>query len=308
MAKLTREQKIEIYNLRIRGITYPELSLRYDVHVEIIKYLVRLIEYHGVDILRKDTNRYYSKSLKNKQRYGYRRIALELINQGITVNHKKVKRLLSKMNLFGLSPKRKYKSYTSDHNDTTRNLLLNKVIDEKENITYYQRIFDTNKCNQIWGTDVTQFNITSGKLYLSPIIDFHNREIISYDISTSPNFSQITNMLNHGLNKYKNIDGLILHSDQGWQYQMKPYKQILESKNIIQSMSRKGNCLDNSPTENFFARLKSEMFYGKENTFKTLSELKVAIVEYIDYYNNQRIITKLKGMSPIQYRKHSLTC
>ncbi len=73
-------------------------------------------------------------------------------------------------------------------------------------------------------------------------------------------------------------------------------------------MFRKGNCLDNSPTDNFFGRLKDEMFHGKESTFKTLNELKVAIVEYIDYYNNQRIITKLKGMTPIQYRNHSLAC
>ncbi|SNR97440.1 IS3 family transposase, partial [Flavobacterium sp. ov086] len=95
---------------------------------------------------------------------------------------------------------------------------------------------------------------------------------------------------------------LILHSDQGWQYQMKQYQYLLRQKGIRQSMSRKGNCLDNAVIENFFGIIKSELFYLKK--YSSVSELKQEIIEYINYYNNDRIKLNLKGMSPIQYRAH----
>lgn len=147
---------------------------------------------------------------------------------------------------------------------------------------------------------MSEFHI---KLYLSPILNFHKREIISYNISTSPNFNQINDMLEKAFQQYDDLDSLILYSDQGWQYQMKTYQQSLKKKNILQSMSRKGNCLDNSPMGNFFVKMKNEMFYGYEYTFKTLEELKM---EYIEYYNSQRITTKLKGLTPVQYKNQSL--
>ena len=134
----------------------------------------------------------------------------------------------------------------------------------------------------------------------------HNREIISYSISRSSNFEQTKAMLKKAFKKFDNLSGLIFHSDQGWQYQMNSYQQMLIEKGIIQSMSRRGNCLDNSLMENFFGILKNEMFYGHEYEFKTLDQLEEAIVEYINYYNNNRITVKLKGLSPIQYRQQSL--
>ena len=112
-------------------------------------------------------------------------------------------------------------------------------------------------------------------------------------------------MLEIAFNKYHNLDGLIFHSDQGWQYQMEPYRKLLASKGIRQSMSRKGNCLDNSVMENFFGLMKNEMFYGHEYEFETLEQLKEAMINYIEYYNNYRIKEKLKGMTPIEYRNHS---
>ena len=243
----------------------------------------------------------------HKKRYGYRRIALELVHRGFKVNHKKVKRLMTKMGLYGLTPKAKYKFYRGDMNGTVKNLLLNKVVDEEKHKTYYERDFNTTKCNEKWSTDVSEFHIAAGKLYLSPILDMHNREIVSYNISTSPNFQQTLEMLDKAFEKYDNLEGLILQSDQGWQYQMTAYHKILLEKGIVQSMSRKGNCLDNSPMENFFGKMKNEMFYGKEYTFKILEELKVGMENYIDYYNNHRIITKLKGLTPVQYRNQSLS-
>ncbi|RGC26704.1 IS3 family transposase [Absiella sp. AM54-8XD] len=184
--------------------------------------------------------------------------------------------------------------------------MLTKVIDEESHKTYYERNFETTRCNEKWSTDVSEFHIASGKLYLSPIIDLHNREIISYSISKSPNFNQTKNMLDQAFDKHLNLNGLIFQSDQGWQYQMEPYHRMLKEKGIIQPMSRKGNCLDNSPMENFFGKMKNEMFYGHEYEFKTLDELEIAMEEYIQYYNTQRITTKLKGLTPVQYRTQSL--
>ena len=222
----------------------------------------------------------------NKRRYGYRRITLELVNKGYKVNHKKVKRLMSVMGLYGATPKAKYKSYKGDMNGTVKNLLLTKVVDEENHKTYYERNFETTRCNELWSTDVSEFHIAAGKLYLSPIIE--------------------QTMLNRAFKKYPVLEGLIFQSDQGWQYQMEAYHKILKEKGIIQSMSRKGNCLDNSPIENFFGKMKNEMFYGHEYEYKTLDELEIAMKEYIHYYNTQRITTKLKGSTPVQYRNQSL--
>lgn len=134
----------------------------------------------------------------------------------------------------------------------------------------------------------------------------NNGEIISFDISLHPDFRQTLNMLNQAFEKYPDLNGLIFHSDQGWQYQMTAYRKLLESKGIKQSMSRKGNCLDNGIMESFFGIMKNEMFYGHEYEFTSLEQLKKAMIKYIDYYNNKRIKEKLKGMTPVEYRHHSL--
>lgn len=242
---------------------------------------------------------------KHKSRYGYRRITLELRNKGLVVNHKRVKRLMSQLGLYGLTPKSKYKSYKGEVGKTANNKLLVKVVDEVKHTTTMKRNFKTTKVNEVWLSDVTEFHIPAGKLYLSPILDLHNREIVSFNVSKSPSFIQTRDMLNKAFDKYNNLEGLIFHTDQGWQYQMYQFIKSLKDKNIIQSMSRKGNCLDNSPMENFFGKLKNEMFYGNEYKFKTLNQLELAIKEYIHYYNNERITVKLKGLTPVQFRNQS---
>ena len=242
----------------------------------------------------------------HKGRYGYRRITLELTNRGFHINHKKVKRLMKRLGLYGIAPKAKYKSYKGAINGTVKNQLLNKVVDEENHKTCYERDFTTTKCDEKWTTDISEFHIAAGKLYLSPILDMHSREIISFSISNSPNYEQTKEMLNYAFKTHKDLKGLIFHSDQGWQYQMQPYHKVLKEQGIIQSMSRKGNCLDNSPMENFFGIMKREMFYGHEYEFKTLDELRIAMKEDIKYYNTPRITVKLKGLTPIQYRNQSL--
>lgn len=251
-------------------------------------------------------NQIISVFYKHKKRYGYRRITLELSNMGYRVNHKKVKRLMVIMGLYGVTPRSKYKSYKGDFNGTVKNQLLNKVVDAENHKTYYDRDFSTTSCNQKWTTDVTEFHIADGKVYLSPVMDIHNREIVSFDISIRPNFQQTMNMLNQAFEKHTDLNGLIFHSDQGWQYQMPQYHSTLKDKGIIQSMSRKGNCLDNSPMENFFGRMKNEMFYNHEYEFTSIEHLIQEIENYIYYYNNERIQVKLKGLTPVQYRNQSL--
>lgn len=150
---------------------------------------------------------------------------------------------------------------------------------------------------------MTEFKIGEEKVYLSPVLDRFHREIVSYSISTSSNLWQIREMLN-GLFKKLPVDVRPLFpSDQGWQYQQAEYQRCLPEHNITQSMSRKGNGMDNGIMENFFGRLKVEMFYGEkcESVNSPIDKLK----EYIRYYNNDRISTKLKRMSPVQYRTHS---
>ena len=242
----------------------------------------------------------------HKCRYGYRRITLELINRGFNINHKTVKRLMSKMGLYAVTPRAKYKSYKGDMNGTVKNLLLDKEVDEVKHKTTYVRNFTTSKPNEKWTTDVSEFHIRDGKLYLSPILDMYNGEIISYNLSTSPSFNQTIDMLNKAFDKHPDLTGLIFHSDQGWQYQMSQYHKILEDKGIIQSMSRKGNYLDNCVMENFFGKLKNEMFYGYEYEFESIEELKQTIDEYIYYYNNEKIQVKLKGLTPCQARDQAL--
>lgn len=229
---------------------------------------------------------------RNKQIYGVRRVFRELRNRGIAVNHKKVQRLMRKMGLAGKRPKQKYHSYKGEVGKVAANII--------------NRDFSTTAPFQKWTTDVTQFSLPWGKCYFSPIIDMNSNEVISYDLSLHPNLEQVKNMLNRAFVKFPETEGLIMHSDQGWQYQHESYRNALQKHNIVQSMSRKGNCYDNSMMESFFGRLKNEMFYGHENEFATFEDFSKAIDEYIDYYNNHRIQAKTKWMPPSVFRKASI--
>ena len=225
---------------------------------------------------------------RHKGRYGYRRITDELQNKGIVINHKTVMRLMKLLSLKSIIRVKKYKSYKGENGKIAPNIL--------------ERNFKAKAPNQKWATDITEFNVSGNKLYLSPIIDLFNQEIISYELTERPVFNQVVMMLKKAFKKIPNNTNLTLHSDQGWQYQMKQYQYLLKQKGIIQSMSRKGNCLDNAIIENFFGTLKSELFYIKK--FRTIEELKTEIKHYINYYNNERIKSNLNKMSPIKYRAH----
>ena len=229
---------------------------------------------------------------ENRKRYGVRRVHHELLNRGFQVNHKRVQRIMNQLALFGKRPKEKYHSYKGD---------VGKVADNIIN-----RDFSTEKPLQKWTTDVSQFNLPWGKCYISPILDMNTNEIISYNLSTSPNMEQIRDMLNKAFERFPSVQGLVMHSDQGWQYQHAFYSGELQKHGIIQSMSRKGNCYDNCMMETFFGRLKNEMFYGFEKNYHSFEAFSKAIAEYIDYYNNSRIQAKTKWMPPSKFREASM--
>ncbi|WP_155246454.1 IS3 family transposase [Streptococcus pseudopneumoniae] len=256
-------------------------------------YYYQLKQLDGVDKDKEIKTEIQTIYNEHKGNYGYRRIHLELRNRGFVVNHKKVQRL---MRILGLTArirrKRKYSSYQGEIGKKAENLI--------------QRQFEASRPMEKCYTDVTEFAIPNStqKLYLSPVLDGFNSEIIAYHLSTSPNLEQVKSMLEQAFTE-KYYENTILHSDQGWQYQHDSYHRFLESKGIQASMSRKGNSPDNGMMESFFGILKSEMFYGYEKSFRSLENLEQAIVDYIDYYNNKRIKVKLKGLSPVQYRTKS---
>ena len=227
---------------------------------------------------------------QHKGRYGYRRITLALKNMGLVINHKCVQKLMQSMKLKSRIRIAKYRSYRGQVGRVADNVL--------------QRQFESNQPNQKWVTDVTEFNVRGEKLYLSPIMDLFNGEIIAFQMERRPIFRLVKDMLKEAIDKLNINEKPIIHSDQGWQYQMRFYQQQLAERGLIQSMLRKGNCLDNASMESFFGILKSECFYGEE--FNSIDELEQTVKEYIHYYNHERIKVKLKGLSPVQYRTQSL--
>lgn len=222
----------------------------------------------------------------HKGRYGYRRITDELRNAGCAVNHKTVQRLMQRLGLKSLVRPKKYRSYRGQRNADVPNVL--------------NRQFAADRPNQKWVTDVTEFNVRGDKLYLSPVMDLYNGEIVAYEMQTRPHLPLVSNMLRKALGKLGAQDAPLLHSDQGWQYQMSAYRRQLAASRVTQSMSRKGNCLDNAAMESFFGTLKSEFFYL--NKFDSIEQLGKGLRQYIHYYNHTRIKTRLKGLSPVQYR------
>ena len=215
-------------------------------------------------------------------KYGYRRITEPLKEKGYTT----VLKLMHSLNLKGKQRKNdKYHSYKGE---------IGKIADNH---------FNADKPFEKLTTDVTQFKVCHEKVDLSPVMDLYNREIVSCAISLRPDLQQIRDMPDGLFAKLPNDAAPIFHSDQGWQYQLAEYQRLLSERSIRQSMSRKGNCMDNGAMENFFGRLKVEMFYREH--FETVDEFINCLKEYIHYYNNERTVSKLK-MSPVNFRTHSL--
>ena len=228
---------------------------------------------------------------EHKGRYGYCRITTELHKRNIPLNHKTVQRLMKEMGIICRVRMKKYRSYKGEVGKIAPNRLA--------------RDFYAEKPNQKWVTDVTEFQLFGQKLYLSPILDLHSRDIVSYTISDRPVLPMVITMLEKAFATIPDNTNLLLHSDQGWQYQHKKYQRMLKEKGIRQSMSNKGNCLDNAVMENFFGLLKSELLYLQE--FESMDHFKRELIAYLDYYNNRRIKARLKGLPPALHRQQALS-
>lgn len=222
-------------------------------------------------------------------RYGYRRVTLELANQGKTINHKRVQRLMAALGLHSRVRIKRYRAFKGAANVVVPNAL--------------NRQFEAQMPNQKWVTDVTEFKVRGMKLYLSPIMDLYNGEIVAYQMNRRPVLDLVGQMLDQAIKQLPPNARPMVHSDQGWHYQHENYRQTLEKHSLQQSMSRRGNCLDNAAMESFFGTLKSEFFYL--NSFDSIDHLEAGLVEYIRYYNEDRIRLKLKGLSPVTYREQA---
>ena len=223
---------------------------------------------------------------RHKGRYGYRRITAAIRQLGKRINHKTVQRLMGELKLKSLVRPKKYKSFRGEVGQAAPNEL--------------NRQFEAPAPNEKWVTDVTEFKVAGEKLYLSPVLDLYNGEIVAFEMNRRPPFELVTSMLTKAFSRLSPTDRPMLHSDQGWQYRMTAYRQMLKERGMMQSMSRKGNCHDNAAMESFFGVLKSEFFYL--NKFASVDQLETGIADYIHYYNHDRIKLKLGGLSPVQFR------
>lgn len=225
----------------------------------------------------------------HRGRYGYRRIAAELKRQGTGVNHKTVQKLMVEMELKSLVRPKRYKAFEGAASETAPDRL--------------ERDFEAKRPNEKWVTDVTEFKVNNRKLYLSPMMDLFNREIVSYEIAERPLPTMIDRMLTKAFKRLASGQRPIIHSDQGWQYRMPAFRRRLRREGLAQSMSRKGNCYDNAAMESFFGTLKCELFHI--NSFDSIEALECALHDYIRYYNVERIKMGLGGMSPEEYRRQA---
>lgn len=230
---------------------------------------------------------------EHKGRYGYRRITAALCN-GVAepVNHKCVQRLMQKMGLRALIRAKKRTWHVPGTSDAHVPNVL-------------QRDFCATAPNLKWATDVTEFNISGQKLYLSACMDLYNGEIVAYRMARRPVFEMVSSMLEAALSRTNCVAGLIVHSDQGWHYKMQPYRAMLVRRGVEQSMSRKGNCFDNAAIESFFGTLKAEYFHLERPD--SIDALEAGVHDYVHYYNHERIKLRLQGLSPVGYRLRNTT-
>ena len=220
---------------------------------------------------------------------GYRQVALALRNeQGLCISGKTVLRLMREEGLLCRIRRKRYSSYKGGQGKTARNVL--------------DRDFSSDAPMRKLVTDVTEFSQPWGKAYLSPVMDLFNNEIVAWSVSRRPSMAQVDEMM--AMLEPRLEGPALLHSDQGWQYRQRSYQVKLAELGITQSMSRKATCLDNACMEGFFGHMKDEFYRGR--TFESFEAFKAGLEEYIAYWNTGRYQVCLKGMTPVQYRGHSM--
>ena len=226
--------------------------------------------------------------LTHYESYGYRRVTMELRNRGCQVNHKKVYRIMRERGLrVTVRHCRKYSSYRGRVGTVAPN--------------YLNRDFEASRPGEKVVGDVTEFHIGEEKLYLSTFEDLYSGFVLGYSISRSPTLNFVMDSIEMAVKSLERKIGMV-HTDQGWQYQNARYVNFLKDNGILQSMSRKGNCHDNSLAENLFSQIKKEVFYPQFKEIESIEDLRGRIEEYIRYYNEERIQERLMGMTPAAYQ------
>lgn len=224
-------------------------------------------------------------------RYGHRRVHDVLTRQGRRVAKKTVRKL---MNVLGLVCKvrraRRYRSWMGQVGTVAENVL--------------DRQFSASAPDLKWVTDVTEFRVAGRKVYLSPVIDLFDRSVVAYTCGPAPTLELTNSSLRAAIATLPAEARPLVHSDQGFHYRHTSWRTLLDDAGLTRSMSRRGNCLDNSIAENFFGHLKEELFH--HNTFDSVEDFTAELDEYIDWYNTTRISTTLKGLSPAEYRAQAL--
>lgn len=222
--------------------------------------------------------------------YGYRRIHAIIKREGIIVSEKVIRKIMKDENLAVPNVrKKKYSSYAGE------------VSPEVENII--DRDFSADAPNAKWLTDITEFSISAGKVYLSPIIDCFDGMAVTWTIGTSPDAGLVNSMLDAALPLLEDGKHPIIHSDRGGHYRWPGWIERVEKAKLIRSMSKKGCSPDNSACEGFFGRLKNEMFYGRSWAGISIDDFIGTIDDYMRWHNETRIKMSLGAMSPVEYRK-----
>ena len=227
--------------------------------------------------------------IENKERYGYRRIHALLKREDIIISEKIVRRIMREELLFVKTKKtRKYNSYQGEISSAVENII--------------DRNFSASKPNEKWLTDITEFALPAGKVYLSPIVDCFDGLLVTWSIGTSPDASLVNTMLDNAIQLLAPDEKPIVHSDRGAHYRWPGWISLIESNGLRRSMSKKGCSPDNSACEGVFGQLKNEMFYNTEWTGVSISEFIDILNNYLLWYNEKRIKKSLEYLSPMEYR------
>jgi transposase InsO family protein len=230
---------------------------------------------------------------KYKSKYGWRSIKMKLLENNIIMNHKKISRIMRKYSL--ITKIRRINPYKSIMKKSQEH----RTFDNKLNREFQQIVPYKTFC-----TDITYIIFNRNIAYLSAVKDIASREVVGHHLSKNLRMDIVFETINNLKNNVKSLDNIMIHSDQGFHYTSPQYINTIKELNMIQSMSRKGNCIDNAPIESFFGHFKDDVDYKE---CKTFDELSFKINEYVRYYNQERRQWKLKKMTPVEYRNHLLT-
>ena len=287
----------EALSNREKAVIIDALKNKYSLPKLCRKLCISRSSYYYQEAAMRAEDKYHNVRLKicelfynNYGVFGYRKIYTLLKHEGITLSEKVVRRIMHEEGLVvKVHRRRKYNSYKGEISPAVENLI--------------NRDFHADKPNQKWLTDITEFSIEAGKVYLSPIIDCLDGMPVSWTVGTSPNARLANTMLKEAIKTLKPDEHPIVHSDRGCHYRWPDWIKITEEAELIRSMSKKGCSPDNSACEGFFGHLKMEMFYGRNWSNSTLDDLIQAINEYMNWYRTSRIKSTLGGLSPLEYRR-----